>query len=147
MPQATPHADSLLVEKRARRLTVFVGGRVWRTDSVSLGPHPEGDKQQEGDGRTPEGRFTIDRKVWASHYHHALHVSYPDAAHRARARALGVRPGGDIMIHGVPDAWAKSTGFNRLAADWTLGCIALGNREIDELWRMIPVGTRVRIAP
>ena len=124
--------DSILVEKSAHRLSLFQRGRAARTYFVALGQQPVGDKVQRGDMRTPEGRFTIEARNPASRYHRALRISYPDAAHRARARALGVSPGGDIMIHGLPSrqAWV---GAAHRDFDWTEGCIALTNAEIEEM--------------
>ena len=138
--------DSILVEKAAHRLSLFQRGRVARTYLVALGQQPVGDKVRRGDMRTPEGRFLIEARNPQSKYHRALRISYPDAAHRARARQLGVSPGGDIMIHGLPprQAWV---GAAHRDFDWTEGCIALTNEEIEELWSTVPVGTPIRILP
>ena len=138
--------DSILVEKAAHRLSLFQRGRVARTYLVALGQQPVGDKVRRGDMRTPEGRFLIEARNPQSKYHRALRISYPDAAHRARARQLGVSPGGDIMIHGLPprQAWV---GAAHRDFDWTDGCIALTNEEIEELWSTVPVGTPIRILP
>jgi murein L,D-transpeptidase YafK len=138
--------DSILVEKSAHRLTLFQRGRVARTYMVALGQQPVGDKVRRGDMRTPEGRFLIETRNPESKYHRALRISYPDAAHRERARKLGVSPGGDIMIHGLPprQAWV---GAAHRDFDWTEGCIALTNEEIEELWSTVPVGTPIHILP
>lgn len=138
--------DSILVEKSAHRLSLFQRGRVARTYMVALGQQPVGDKVKRGDMRTPEGRFLIEARNPQSKYHRALRISYPDAAHRARARQLGVSPGGDIMIHGLPprQAWV---GAAHRDFDWTEGCIAVTNEEIEELWSAVPVGTPIRILP
>lgn len=138
--------DSILVEKSAHRLSLFQRGRVARTYMVALGQQPVGDKVKRGDMRTPEGRFLIESRNPQSKYHRALRISYPDAAHRARARQLGVSPGGDIMIHGLPprQAWV---GAAHRDFDWTEGCIAVTNEEIEELWSAVPVGTPIRILP
>jgi murein L,D-transpeptidase YafK len=138
--------DSILVEKSAHRLTLFQRGRVARTYMVALGQQPVGDKVRRGDMRTPEGRFLIEARNPQSKYHRALRISYPDAAHRERARKLGVSPGGDIMIHGLPprQAWV---GAAHRDFDWTEGCIALTNEEIEELWSAVPVGTPIHILP
>jgi murein L,D-transpeptidase YafK len=138
--------DSILVEKSAHKLSLFQRGRVTRTYLVALGQQPVGDKVRRGDMRTPEGRFTIEARNPQSKFHRALRISYPDAAHRERARRLGVSPGGDIMIHGLPpkQAWV---GPAHRDFDWTEGCIALTNAEIEELWSTVPVGTPIHILP
>ena len=138
--------DSILVEKSARRLSLFQHGRLVRIYAVALGQQPVGDKVRRGDKRTPEGRFRIEARNPQSRYHRALRISYPDAGHRARAQMLGVSPGGDIMIHGLParQAWV---GAAHRDFDWTEGCIALTNQEIDEIWSAVPVGTPIHIMP
>ena len=138
--------DSILVEKAAHRLSLFQRGRVTRTYVVALGQQPVGDKVRRGDMRTPEGRFTIEARNPQSRFHRALRISYPDAAHRERARKLGVSPGGDIMIHGLPpkQAWV---GAAHRDFDWTEGCIALTNEEIEEIWSAVPIGTPIHILP
>ena len=139
-------ADSIVVEKSAHRLSLYQRGRPVRTYLVALGQQPVGDKVSRGDLRTPEGRFRIEARNPESRYHRALRISYPDAAHRARARALGVSPGGDIMIHGLParQAWV---GPAHRELDWTEGCIAVTNQEIEEIWSAVPVGTPIHIKP
>jgi murein L,D-transpeptidase YafK len=139
-------ADAVLVEKSARRLTLLRDGQPLKVYRVSLGRQPVGPKQREGDRRTPEGRYIIDRRNPASGYHRALHVSYPDADDVARARALGVPPGGDIMVHGIRNRLGWLGRLHRLA-DWTQGCIAVTNPEIRELWRAVPDGTPIEIRP
>lgn len=138
--------DSILVEKAAHRLSLFQRGRVTRSYVVALGQQPVGDKVRRGDMRTPEGRFTIEARNPQSRFHRALRISYPDAAHRERARKLGVSPGGDIMIHGLPpkQAWV---GAAHRDFDWTEGCIALTNEEIEEIWSAVPIGTPIHILP
>ena len=117
-----------------------------RTYLVALGQQPVGDKVRRGDMRTPEGLFRIEARNPRSRYHLALRISYPDAAHTARARALGVSPGGDIMIHGLPErqAWV---GAAHRDFDWTEGCIAVTNAEIEEIWQVVRVGTPIHIKP
>ncbi|MCI2399741.1 L,D-transpeptidase family protein [Aliiroseovarius subalbicans] len=136
--------DRILIEKSARRLTVYRDDEALRSYRIALGFAPEGDKVQEGDGKTPEGRFTITRRNPQSAYHLSLGIDYPQAEDRAQARAAGVSPGGDIFIHGQPN------GLGRIGAipyDWTAGCIAVSDAEIEELWRITPNGTRVDIQP
>jgi murein L,D-transpeptidase YafK len=139
-------ADSIVVEKSARRLSLYRGGTLVRTYLVALGQQPVGDKVRIGDMRTPEGVFRIEARNPQSRYHRSLRISYPDAAHRARARALGVSPGGDIMIHGLPKRHA-SVGAAHRDFDWTEGCIAVTNAEIEEIWGAVPLGTPIHIKP
>jgi murein L,D-transpeptidase YafK len=139
-------ADSLVIEKKARRLTLYHLGRPMRTYQVALGRQPVGDKLSAGDRRTPEGLFSIEDRNPNSRFHLSLRISYPDAAHRARAEALGVSPGGDIMIHGLPNGQG-SIGAAHRAYDWTNGCVALTDEEIEELWNTVPIGTPVEIKP
>lgn len=139
-----PSADLVRVDKSERTLTLLANGKAIRTyRGIQLGDAPAGHKRFEGDERTPEGRYTIDARNPASAYHLSLHISYPDAADRARARAQGRSPGGAIFIHGQPN-WLPA---GRLPGDWTDGCIALANAEIEELWRAVPDGTPIEIAP
>ena len=114
-------------------------GKILRTYHVALGGAPAGHKRQQGDQRTPEGHYTITYRNAQSRYHLSLRVSYPNAADRARASKRGVDPGGDIMIHG-----ATPPGY---AGDWTEGCVAVTNAQIEEIWRLVPVGTPIRIDP
>jgi len=139
-------ADSIVVEKSKHQLSLYANGTLVRQYLVALGARPVGDKVRVGDRRTPEGIFRIEARKADSRYHRALRISYPDAAHRARARTLGVSPGGDIMIHGLPDrqAWV---GAAHRDFDWTEGCIAVTNQEIEEIWSAVPVGTPIHIKP
>ncbi len=145
-PPAVFAADSVVVEKGARRLTLFREGRPLRIYFVALGRNPVGDKIRMGDGRTPEGVYRIESRNSQSKYYRALRISYPDVRHARRARELGVSPGGDIMIHGLPNG-KGSVGAAHRTADWTEGCIALTNEEIDELWRAVADGTPIEIKP
>jgi murein L,D-transpeptidase YafK len=143
-PGEPPMASAVVVEKQARRLTVFdEHGRAMRTISgIQLGDAPQGHKRFQGDERTPEGRYTIDWGNPESSYHLSLHISYPNAADQAYAAALGRNAGGMIMIHGQP------TGMpGRMRGDWTDGCIALANDEIEYLWQAVPDGTTIDILP
>lgn len=143
---ATPQADQVLIQKSARQLTLFRNGKQLRSYHVSLGANPKGAKEREGDGRTPEGRYTIDSRNAYSKYHLALHVSYPNAVDRARARQQRISPGGDIMIHGTPNRW-RWVSFVFPHLDWTAGCIAVSDRDIEEIWKLVPNGTVVEIRP
>ncbi len=143
---ANTTADRVLIEKGKRRLTLFNQNKPLKSYQIALGREPNGKKVQEGDGRTPEGVYTIDRRKPNSNYHRALHISYPNPMDRADAKARGVSPGGDIMIHGLPNGMGF-IGSLHTQRDWTLGCIALTNPEIDEIWRAVPDGTSVEIIP
>jgi murein L,D-transpeptidase YafK len=139
-------ADSLVVEKGLRRLTFWAGGLPLRTYDIALGGNPSGHKAKKGDRRTPEGLYHIDARNPNSKFHLGLHVSYPNADDVARARALGVEPGGDIMLHGLPNGQGGVGAVHR-TWDWTNGCVALTNEEIEELFAAVPVGTPIRFLP
>jgi murein L,D-transpeptidase YafK len=144
LPPLAGPIDRILVEKAARRLTVFKDGHALRSWRITLGFAPAGDKARQGDGRTPEGRFRIDRRNDDSAFHLSLGLDYPQTDDLIRARTGGFDPGGDIFIHGQPNAWA---GRATIGYDWTAGCIALADAEIEELWRVTPLGTPVEIRP
>ncbi|MEX2200844.1 MAG: L,D-transpeptidase family protein [Dongiaceae bacterium] len=133
-------ADAVHVDKSERRLDLLRDGAVIVSFDIALGFEPEGHKTQEGDGRTPEGTYVLDWHNPESRFHLSLHVSYPNADDRAQADARGVSPGGDIFIHGTP-GWAS------LGGDWTLGCIAVSNDEIETIWAAVPDGTTFTIVP
>jgi murein L,D-transpeptidase YafK len=135
-----------LILKKDHVLELLAGGKVIKTYKVALGRGGLAPKQQEGDGRTPEGHYVIDSRNVESHYHRALHISYPNADDRQRAARLGVSPGGAIMIHGLPNGMGMLGASHRLY-DWTLGCVAVADEEIDEIWDLVPVGTPVEIRP
>jgi len=139
-------ATSILIEKQARRLTLLRNDAVVKTYDIALGGHPTGHKQQEGDRRTPEGTYAIDFKNQRSRFHLALRISYPSAADRERARSQGVAPGSDIMIHGVRNGLGWLGELHR-HFDWTDGCAAVTNTEIEEIWARVDVGTPVTIRP
>ena len=139
-------ADRILVEKGARRLTLFSAGRKLKEFHVALGFSPIGPKEREGDGRTPEGFYIIDFHKPDSAFHRALHISYPSADDDARATEAGVSPGGDIMIHGLPNGLGALGAGHRLR-DWTAGCIAVSDTEIDEIYTSVSDGTPIEIRP
>jgi murein L,D-transpeptidase YafK len=143
---AQPPVDSILILKKAHLLELLANGRVVQTYKVALGQGGLAPKRKQGDGLTPEGRYVIDARNAGSHYHKALHVSYPNAEDRKRAARMGVAPGGDIMIHGLPNGKGTIGAAHRLY-DWTLGCVAVTDEEIDALWSQVPVGTPVEIRP
>ncbi len=144
LPPIAGTVDRILVEKAARRMTLWQEGRVVRTYAVALGFSPTGDKARQGDGRTPEGEFRIDRRNDGSRYHLSLGLDYPQSRHRMAATEAGFDPGGDIMIHGQPNALPEGL---QLAGDWTAGCIALTNAEMDEVWAATDAATVVEIVP
>jgi murein L,D-transpeptidase YafK len=139
-------ADSIVVEKGKRLMTLYQAGFAVRKYKIALGKQPLGDKIRKGDNRTPEGTFFIDYKNASSLYHKALHISYPDAFHAQRARSLGVSPGNDVMIHGLPPEYAKM-GAAHSQWDWTEGCIAVTDKEIEEIYSAIPKGAIIHIKP
>lgn len=139
-------ATRVVIEKAARRLTLERDGQVLASYAVALGSSPVGQKAREGDGRTPEGIYTVDFKHPRSRYHLALRISYPDARANDMARQAGVSPGSDIMIHGIRNGLGWLGGLHR-ERDWTDGCIAVTNAEIREIWSRVPEGTAVEIRP
>lgn len=141
-----PRVERVLVEKGARRLSLWFAGYLVREYQVALGSEPMGDKQRARDGRTPEGVYTIDGRNGGSEFHRSLHISYPSEADVHRARVARVDPGGEIMIHGLPND-ADWVGSEHRRFDWTEGCIALTNEEIDELWELVEDGTPIEIRP
>ena len=143
---ADAHADRVVVEKSARKLTLFRGDTPLKSYSVALGRAPEGTKQREGDNRTPEGHYIIDAHKADSAFHRALHVSYPSPADAAAAAARGDKPGGDIMVHGIRNGLGWLGALHR-SIDWTAGCIAVTDKEIEEIYRAVPDGTRIEIRP
>ena len=145
-PPTTERAERILVLKAERKLQLFQGDKVIREYQVALGGEPVGKKTRQGDHKTPEGNYTISGRNPRSQFHRSLRISYPSAADRAAARRAGVSPGGDIFVHGLPNGqgWI---GKGHLAADWTDGCIAVTNEEIEEIWRLVPNGTPIEIRP
>jgi murein L,D-transpeptidase YafK len=140
------NVDRILVEKSKHTMTLFSGDVRVKTCWVALGGEPVGAKQREGDHKTPEGKYTIDSRNARSKFHLALHISYPNEADRKRARKRNVSPGGAIMIHGLPDEFAFLGALHR-KTDWTDGCIAVTDEEIEEIWRLVKIGTPVEIKP
>lgn len=138
--------DRIVVEKSARRLSIFAGDKKLKEYRVALGRNPIGAKQEEDDNKTPEGTYKIDSRNPQSDYHLALHVSYPSNEDTARAAERGVNAGFDIMVHGIRNGGGWIGAFHRWR-DWTAGCIALTDEEIDELWRITPDGTPIEIRP
>lgn len=142
----TLRADLVIVDKSERRLTLLWQGKPVKNYKISLGFSPEGPKRQEGDGKTPEGNYIIDSRNPHSSFHLSLHISYPNAEDSTQAKKNGVKPGGDIFIHGLPNSIADDAAM-AFAGDWTLGCIAVNNSEIKEIWDAVPNGTPIQIQP
>lgn len=141
-----PTIDKILIEKQARRMLLLSKGKVLKSYRIALGGNPIGPKERQGDNKTPEGTYTIDSRNRDSRYHCALRISYPNERDRKRARELGVSPGGDIMIHGIKNGFAQ-VGDAHAESDWTKGCIAVTDEEIEELDKLVPNGTVVEIKP
>ena len=138
------NALHILIEKSQRRLMLIRAGRTLLTFPIALGSHPVGPKRMEGDGRTPEGRYVIDRFVPDSYFHRALHISYPNADDILWAQAMGVDPGGRIEIHGLPPGY-EGVDPKSFENDWTDGCISVSDRAIELLWRNVGLGTPIII--
>jgi murein L,D-transpeptidase YafK len=146
-PAPTPiigDIDHILIEKEARRLTVFQNDIAVKTYPIGLGFAPKGDKIKEGDGKTPEGLYKINRRNPNSKHTLSLGIDYPQAEDLERAQHGGYSAGGDIFIHGQPNSLKDSL---KIKGDWTAGCIAVSNTEIREVWASTPIGTTVEIRP
>ncbi len=139
-------ADRVIVFKGDRKLVLMRGESVLRVYRVALGRNAIGHKIKAGDNRTPEGDYTLDSRLVDSAFYRAIHISYPNWYDRARAEFLEVDPGGAIMIHGLPNDLPRDF-VGHPAIDWTNGCIAVTNREIDEIWSMVEDGTEINIYP
>jgi murein L,D-transpeptidase YafK len=144
--QTPTQVDRILVEKSKRTLTLLNGTEVVKTYKVALGRQPEGAKDRQGDHKTPEGTYSVDAKKADSKFHKALHISYPSPADRERANKLGISQGSDVEIHGLGSMWGW-VGAQHRRIDWTDGCIAVTNEEIDEIYPLVKVGTLVEIRP
>ncbi|QCP48681.1 hypothetical protein FAZ95_05425 [Trinickia violacea] len=145
-PMANPadQAGAILVSKGAKRMQLLRDGAVLKEYRISLGGNPDGHKQKEGDNRTPEGRYVIDWRNEKSAYHLSLHISYPNADDLEKASAAGVAPGGNVMIHGLPNGWSFLGRLHR-QWNWTQGCIAVTDEEMREIWSLVPNGTPIAI--
>lgn len=139
-----PRAAKVLVIKSERKMYLLKAGKVIRTYKIALGANPEGDKEKEGDNRTPEGTYVLDWRNDKSSCYRSIHISYPDKADMAAAKKKNVSPGGNIMIHGLHPSieWMGKT-HNKY--DWTWGCIAVTNEEMDEIWKSVKYGTPIEI--
>lgn len=145
-PNSKTKIDLILIEKQQRRMTVFYNNQKPKTYRIALGFSPMGTKVEEGDGKTPEGTYDITFKNPQSRFHRSLKLSYPSKDDWQRANQKGVHPGSDIMIHGVSERFHRIGRWHAMK-DWTLGCIAVTNDEIDEIYQLADVGTKVKISP
>lgn len=141
-----PKIDKVVVEKATHTLTLYAQGKVVKTYRVAIGVGAPGQKVSAGDDRTPEGTYIIDAKTTASEFHRSLHISYPNESDRRRARDAGKQLSNLIAIHGTPD-WIQRMQEVGKHPDWTAGCIAVRNAELDELYALVPTGTPVEIKP
>ena len=138
--------EKVVVHKQQRRMELLHKGVIWKSYRIALGGDPVGHKMQRGDSRTPEGSYVLDRRNPHSQFHRSIHVSDPNARDRASARRRGVSSGGDIFIHGLPNGMGY-IGAAHTARDWTDGCVAVTNEEIEEIWKAVPNGTPIQINP
>jgi len=143
---STANVDQVIVYKHDRKLVLLSQGKEVKSYRVALGGEPAGPKKRQGDHRTPEGSYTLDSRNPHSQYYKAYHISYPNKDDIANAKKSGVSPGGDIMLHGLPKDYAW-VGKAHTLHDWTDGCIAVTDEEMDELWKLIRVGTPIEIKP
>jgi len=144
--QAAQPVDKVVVMKKERTLELLSQGKVIKTYKVALGGDPVGPKARQGDHKTPEGSYVLDSRNSHSQFYKSIHISYPSARDRARARQRGFSPGGDVYIHGLPNGYGTIGAAHRLR-DWTDGCVAVTNEEIDQIWKVVPDGTPIEIKP
>jgi len=140
------HADRVVVLKKERTLQLLSQGKVIKAYKIALGGDPVGPKTRLGDHKTPEGVYVLDSRNAHSQFYKSIHISYPNAHDRETARRQGVSPGGDVFLHGLPKGYGYVGSAHRLR-DWTDGCIAVTNEEIDEIWRVVPNGSPIEIRP
>ncbi len=141
-----PVAEKVVVEKENRKLHLIKDNEIFRSFDIALGIAPVGDKQSEGDFKTPEGNYTLDKRNPDSDFFLSIHISYPDSGDRREARAKGVSPGGQIMIHGQPNEPTYSAAYYK-KQDWTNGCIAVSNSDMIDIWLMTPNDIAIEIRP
>lgn len=140
-------ADLVVVQKAERRLFLYQKGELLKSYRIGLGKQPVGHKQREGDSRTPEGLYTLDWRNPNSKFYRSIHISYPNSADRKSAKEAGSSPGSLIMIHGQPTNWEERIRLTFASPDWTEGCIAVENQDMDEIWKLVRDGTPIRINP
>ena len=143
---AVEKADHVVVSKSAKTLSLYKGEGLLASYPVVFGAHPVGHKQQEGDGRTPEGHYVLDQKNANSAFHRSIHISYPNKQNVESAKARGVSPGGAVMVHGQRNGFGWAA-FITQHFNWTSGCIALTNEDMDAVWEAVDAGTPIEIKP
>jgi murein L,D-transpeptidase YafK len=143
---ASSRADRVVIDKSERRLYLYQGGDLLRSYEIALGKNPVGHKLRRGDKRTPEGRYNLDYRNPQSRFYRSIHISYPNERDRRRAEARGLHPGGNIMIHGVPNRYRDGQEFF-IGRDWTEGCIAVTNDAMKEIWALVADNTPIEINP
>ncbi len=146
LAQARLRADRVVVLKKERTLQLLYQGRVIKSYKVALGGDPIGAKSRQGDHKTPEGTYVLDSRNAHSQFYKSIHISYPNERDRRLARQNGVLPGGDVFVHGLPNHYGWIGTSHRLK-DWTDGCVAVTNEEIDEIWQAVPDRTPIEIRP
>ena len=144
--QVVLRADHVMVRKKERKLELLSRGRVIRSYKVALGGDPIGPKTRQGDHKTPEGSYVLDSRYSQSQFYKSIHISYPSARDRELARQNGYSAGGDVYVHGLPNGYRAVGAAHRLR-DWTDGCIAVTDEEIDQIWKAVPDGTPIEIKP
>ncbi|MBD3345403.1 MAG: L,D-transpeptidase family protein [Chitinivibrionales bacterium] len=143
---ALPQADKVMVKKGERKMFLMKNNKIFRSYQIGLGKNPRGHKRKKGDNRTPEGRYLIDWRNAKSKYYKSLHISYPRSDDIEAADGRGDDPGGMIMIHGMPNKYPRAGKYMR-GIDWTNGCIAVTNEEMDEIWRCVADSVVIEILP
>jgi len=136
--------DLVMVDKSERKMYLMSNNQIIKQYQIALGGQPKGHKQQEGDQKTPEGKYTLDYEKEGSAYYRSMHISYPNRSDKEKAKKEGVDPGGFIMVHGQKNMSGELSGF-RKNFDWTNGCIAISNDEMDEFLALVSVGTTIQI--
>jgi murein L,D-transpeptidase YafK len=144
---ALDKVDAVLVKKSEKSLYLLRDGQVVKRYRIMLGPRPKGPKLQEGDERTPEGVYRLDRKNPNSRFYKSIRVSYPNPGDVERAQKFNVDPGNNIMIHGMKNSWNEKTMARAEKFNWTDGCIAVKNSDMDEIWEAVEIGTPIEIQP
>ena len=146
-PAVNLPVDYVLVKKAKRELYLYAGPDLIKTYKIALGKKPIGQKQKEGDSKTPEGLYTLDWRNPHSKFYRSIHVSYPNKSQARTAKEAGIDPGGAIMIHGQPNDWSERIKLTFSSNDWTEGCIALENQDMIEVWDLVKDGTPIEIKP
>ncbi len=136
----------IIVEKSKHKMYLYDGNKLGKAYKISMGANPTGHKHEQGDEKTPEGKYIIDYKNDKSMAYLSMHISYPNSSDKSYATSNYRNPGGDIMIHGLPNSIKYAGKFHRWY-DWTNGCIGVTNKEMDEIWRSVKVGTEIVIKP